>query len=281
MQSAQRKVLVRLKGGMGNQLFQYGFALHLANGDPRNVLCLLDYFHSDARHGGFALRDLLGPEVMTLDAAPAGQHWAYLNADPMADADFSALRNSSCDILVDGYFQHVANFSAVRGKLKSMFLGQFDQDHYAARLRGMFGQETGHSLVAIHLRRGDFLDPGVRQAHGIPEPQSMLGCLARVKAPEYSAVVFSDSSVEISLPCRSICLSGIEPRSLAADVDQLRLMACCNWIIASNSTFGYWAGILSDSVEQMFIPDPWMRSGSVRTQSLLAPQIESYGTHLL
>ncbi len=281
MQSVPRKVLVRLKGGMGNQLFQYGFALHLANGDPRNVLCLLDYFQRDARHGGFALRELLGPEVVTLEAPPAGQHWAYLNADPMADADLSALRNSSCDILVDGYFQHVANFSPVAGKLKSMFLGQFDQDHYAARLRGMFSPGTDQALVAIHLRRGDFLDPGVRQAHGIPEPQSMLGCLARLSARQYSAVVFSDSSVEISLPCQSICLSGDAPRSLTGDVEQLRLMACCNWIIASNSTFGYWAGILSNSVEQMFIPDPWMRSGSVRTQSLLAPQIEAYGTHLL
>jgi hypothetical protein len=109
----------------------------------------------------------------------------------------------------------------------------------------------------------------------------MLNCLTRVRAPEYSAVVFSDSSVEISLPCQSIYLSGNGARSLAGDVDQLRLMSCCNCIVASNSTFGYWAGILSNSVEQMFIPDPWMRSGSVRTQSLLAPQIEAYGTHLL
>jgi hypothetical protein len=281
MQAARRKVLVRLKGGMGNQLFQYGFALHLANGETGDVLCLLDYFQRDARHGGFALRDLLGPEVLTTDALPAGQNWAYLNADPMADADFSALRNSSCDMFVDGYFQHVANFGSVAGKLKSMFLGQFDQESYAARLRALFGEATDRQLVAIHLRRGDFLDPQVRLAHGIPEPQSMLGCLARINAREYAAAVFSDSSIEIRLPCPSICLSGNEPRSLAGDVDQLRLMSCCDWIIASNSTFGYWAGVLSNRVEQMFIPDPWMRSGSVRTQSLLAPQIEAYGTQLL
>ena len=281
MEPERRKVMVRLKGGMGNQLFQYGFALHLANGEPRDVLCLLDYFQRDARHGGFALRDLLGPEVMTTEALPAGQNWAYLNADPMADADFSALRNSSCDVFVDGYFQHVANFSPVAGRLKSMFLGQFDQQSYAARLRGLFGEAGARHLVAIHLRRGDFLDPQVRMAHGIPEPQSMLDCLGRITAAEYAAAVFSDSSVEISLPCPSILLSGNGPRSLAGDVDQLRLMSCCDCIIASNSTFGYWAGVLSNSVERMFIPDPWMRSGSVRTQSLLAPQIEAYGTHLL
>jgi hypothetical protein len=63
-----RKVLVRLKGGIGNQLFQYGFALQLANGEPRNVLCLLDYFKLDAKHGGFALPQLLGPEVMGVEA---------------------------------------------------------------------------------------------------------------------------------------------------------------------------------------------------------------------
>jgi hypothetical protein len=278
---AQRKVLVRLKGGIGNQLFQYGFALQLANGDPRNVLCLLDYFQLDAKHGGFALQHLLGPEVLSVDTAPIGHRWVYVNADPLADADLSILRDSTFDIFVDGYFQHVGNFLPVIDKLKSMFSGQFDQHHYAQKLRSLLSKGPGETVVAIHLRRGDYLNPDIRSAHGIPAQESMLSCLARIKAPDYSAVVFSDSDVAIDLPCHGIRLMGPQPRTLAGDIDELRLMSCCDSIIASNSTFSYWAGLLSQSVQQVFIPDPWMRSGSVSTQSLQAARVESYSTQLL
>jgi hypothetical protein len=280
MGSDQRQVLVRLKGGIGNQLFQYAFALQLANGSPQNVLCLLDYFRLDAKHGGFALQQLLGPEVLTVDAPPADRHWAYLNADLLADTDLSILRHGSFDIFLDGYFQHVGNFLPVLERLRAMFLAGFDQVEFAQQLRARRGGR-GESVVAIHLRRGDYLDPEVRKAHGIPAPEGMLGCLKSVRARDYSAVVFSDSSVAIDLPCPVVHLAGEEPRTLAGDVDQLRLMACCDWIIASNSTFSYWAGVLSNRVQQVFIPDPWMRSGSVRTQSLLTARVQSYDAQLL
>jgi hypothetical protein len=281
MELRQRKVLVRLKGGIGNQLFQYGFALHLANGNPHNVLCLLDYFRSDARHGGFALGQLLGAEVLTVDTAPSGHRWVSVNADLLADADLAILRSCAFDIFVDGYFQHVRNFLPVVEKLRSMFLAQFDQEFYETKIRSLVDRPAHAPVVAIHLRRGDFLDPQVRKAHGIPAAESILNCLARVSAPEYSAVIFSDSDVALDLPCPGIRLVGPQPRTLAGDIDELRLMSCCNWIIASNSTFSYWAGMLSNRVQRVFIPDPWMRSGSVRTESLLAARVESYATQLL
>jgi hypothetical protein len=277
----ERKVLVRLKGGIGNQLFQYGFALQLANGNPQNVICLLDYFRLDAKHGGFALQHLLGSEVLSADTPPAAQRWAYVNADSLADTDLSTLQSSAFDIFVDGYFQHVANFLPVVEKLRSMFSTQFDQELCAQQLRALLGKASDETVVAIHLRRGDYLNPQVRTAHGIPTSETMISCLSRITAPDYSAVVFSDSKVAIDLPCHAIHLAGEEPRSLAGDIDQLRLMSCCNWIIASNSTFSYWAAILSNRVQQVFIPDPWMRSGSVRTESLLTARVAPYSTQLL
>jgi hypothetical protein len=102
-----------------------------------------------------------------------------------------------------------------------------------------------------------------------------------MSSPEYSVIVFSDSEVAIDLPCHAVRLVGPQPRSLIGDIDELRLMSCCDRIIASNSTFSYWAAILSNRAQQVFIPDPWMRSGSVRTQSLLTARIESYPTQLL
>ncbi len=63
-------------------------------------------------------------------------------------------------------------------------------------------------MLAVHLRRGDFLDPAVRRVHGVPTPQSMADCVARLVPQPAVAVVFSDSPEDIDLPCPKINLSG-------------------------------------------------------------------------
>lgn len=281
MVESKRKVLVRLKGGIGNQLFQYAFALHMAKGNPQDVICLLDYFRGDPRHGGFALQRLLGPGLPVAESPPTGHNWAYVNADALAGSDLSFLRNCGIDLFLEGYFQHVWNFLPVIDTLRSMFWAQFDQALYERKLRSCLDLPTREMVLAIHLRRGDYLNPEVREVHGIPAPESMVACLTRIKAANYCAVVFSDSNAAIDLPCPAVLLSSGETRSLGGDVDELRLMSCCNWIVASNSTFSYWAGMLSHRVQRVFIPDPWMRSGGIRTESLLTARVEPYPTQLL
>lgn len=281
MDYAARKVLVRLKGGIGNQLFQYAFALHLAHGQTQNVVCLLDYFRSDPRHGGFALRQLLGADVIVAEAPPAGHRWAYVNGDALADADFSFLRNCPLDLFVDGYFQHAWNFMPVIDTLRAMYQAQFDRALYERKLASCLDLPTRETVVAVHLRRGDYLNPEVRQVHGIPTPDSIVGCLGRIPVANYCAVVFSDSRAEIELPCPAVLLSSGGTRSLSTDIDELRLMSCCDFIVASNSTFSYWAGMLSHRIQRLFLPDPWMRSAGVRTASLLTARVEAYPTQLL
>jgi len=275
-----RRVFVRLKGGIGNQLFQFAYALLLAGGRSENVHCVLEYFRRDARHGGFALAQLLGPEVRCVDSVPTGGRLLYVNADLLADEDLSSLAQTPFDMLVEGYFQNIGNVVPVLAAMQQMFRRQFDEAEFVARLRAQAGSAAREMLVAIHLRRGDFLDPAIRQVHGVPTVASMVGCLHRLEPQAFTAIVFSDSQEPIDLPCRMVNLSRLRDGSLAQDIDQFRLMSCCSAIIASNSTFSYWAGLLSDRVEQLLIPDPWMRSGSVRTAGLLKAGVQAYATEL-
>lgn len=279
--SSARAVFVRLKGGIGNQLFQYAYALSLAGGNPANVCCVLDFFRKDQRHGGFALIQLLGEQIQTQENPPADRRCVYVDADALADEDLSALRNTAFNLFIDGYFQNTRNFLPVLGQLESMYSSQFDQESYSRELRNLAGVTAGECLVAIHIRRRDFLDPKVRRWHGIPRPESIVACLDQVSSRRCTAVVFSDSKVSIELPCRRIDITRGENSLPANDIDHLRLMSCCNLLIASNSTYSYWAGLLSKHVEQIFIPDPWMRSGRVKTQSLLTDRIRAYPTELL
>ncbi len=272
--------MVRLKGGIGNQLFQFAYALLLAGGRTENVFCLLDYFRRDNRHGGFALRQLLGEEVRAVDAAVPGSRFVYVNADLLADEDVSSLAETRFDMLIDGYFQNVKNVLPVIDTMKRLFQAQFAGSDFLGRLRARVADIPHESLVAIHLRRGDFMDPAIRQVHGVPSVESMVGCLKQIELQPCVAMVFSDSKVSIDLPCHKIDFTEVRDGSLAQDIDQFRLMSCCDAIIASNSTFSYWAGLLSDRARQILIPDPWMRSGSVRTAALLKDGVRAYPTQL-
>jgi hypothetical protein len=278
---SERRVFVRLKGGIGNQLFQFAYALLLAGGRSENVFCDLEYFRRDARHGGFALGELLGDEVHGVDGMPPGNQFLYVNADLLAGEDLSSLAQTRVDLLIDGYFQHINHVVPVIDTMKQMFRRQFDQGEFLERLRAQAASAPRETLVALHFRRGDFLDPAIRQIHGVPTVESMVSCLNQLEPQPSATIVFSDSKLPIDLPCQMIDLSRSRDGSLAQDIDQFRLMSCCNAIIASNSTFSYWAGLLSDRVRQLLIPDPWMRSGSVTTQSLLKAGVSAYSTELI
>jgi len=184
------------------------------------------------------------------------------------------------DLYVDGYFQNSRHVRPVIDTLRGMFRRQFHENGMQELLRSRAGLSGSQLMLAIHLRRGDYLDPAVRRVHGLPATQSVLSCLEELKPKPGVALVFSDSQADIHLPCRTINLTG--PRSsLAQDIEQFRLMSCCDAIIASNSTFSYWAGLLSGSVRQLLIPSPWMHSDSVRTSALLTDGVRAYPTQLL
>lgn len=280
MVCSERQVFVRLKGGIGNQLFQFAYALLLAGGSATNVSCVLDHFRRDSKHGGFALGQLLGPEVRTVDAVAPDRRLVYINADRLADEDLSGLAETRFDLLVDGYFQNVRNVLPVLDIMKRLFRAQFDASHFVARLTAHVANIPHETLVAIHLRRGDYLEPGTRRVHGVPTLQSMVSCLKQMQPRPSAAFLFSNSGISVDLPCPKIDFTGRDG-SIAQDVDHFRLMSCCDAIIASNSTFSYWAGLLSHRVGEVLIPDPWMRSGSVRTAALLTGSIRAYPTELV
>ena len=47
--------IVMLNGGLGNQMFQYIFALYLAQNGARVVIDDAAFFGTDVAHGGFGL----------------------------------------------------------------------------------------------------------------------------------------------------------------------------------------------------------------------------------
>lgn len=130
-----KRVYVMLKGGLGNQLFQYSFAEYLGS---RGITVAGFYpaYANDAFKRRLLLEELFGGALATVGSLPAGTVLVQ-SEDPSRILEFIA--NSRHEhYLIEGYFQDVRIVSDCR---------------WVERLPVV---ETGPVKAAIHVRRSDY-----------------------------------------------------------------------------------------------------------------------------
>jgi hypothetical protein len=254
-------VIVQLRGGLGNQLFQYAFGLALAR--RRGTRLLLDTrFLED---GTRDRRDT--PRSFQLDAFMLDAH--FVDAADVAFLErpsrlfLNRVRNRLLEHQIDipgsvvltRYWQSLAPLVAVESRLRGEFRLRVEEpDDPAAREMLDHIRESG--AVGIHVRRGDFSG---HPLHGILTPEYFIRAVGimhdRLQHPSY--VIFSDDiawcRTAISWPVPVTCVT-----CAPAPVDAFRLLRACRHFILSNSTFGWWAAWLQDDRERTVLaPDRW------------------------
>jgi hypothetical protein len=125
--------------------------------------------------------------------------------------------------------------------------------NYSAKL-------SNESTVAIHIRRGDYLN--YSDSFGVLSDKYYLDAfevLARSVKIE-KALIFTDSpqmlsNLSKSFPCK---VEVVTAEDLSTS-ETLILMSRCKGIITSNSTFSFWSAMLSKH-ENVVIPSPWFKS---------------------
>jgi hypothetical protein len=116
------------------------------------------------------------------------------------------------------------------------------------------------STVAIHIRRGDYLN--YSDSFGVLSDKYYLDAyevLARSVDIE-KAFIFTDSpqmlsNLSNSFPCK---VEVVTAEDLSTS-ETLILMSRCKGIITSNSTFSFWSAMLSNHTN-IVIPSPWFKS---------------------
>lgn len=279
----ERLIIVRLRGGLGNQMFQYacGRAVSARTG---GLLTLDLHGLLDRRpRAGFTCRDfelhpfriridLASPrEVSWLGPTLGERLWARLRRQPVRSrrvlrerlpgAFRSAVLTTPGPVLLDGYWQDARYFEDIAGVLREEFrLWQSPVGDAAELEREMLAGTS----VCVHVRRGDFLNfpeavlpvEYFRRAHG----------LIRQLVPEASFWVYSDDVAW----CRE-ALGFLAPRRIVGEdafggspALHQYLMSCCHHFVVSNSTFSWWAAWLgAHPGKRVIAPARWFRSGDV------------------
>ncbi|NLV29796.1 MAG: alpha-1,2-fucosyltransferase [Acidobacteria bacterium] len=267
-------ILVRLRGGLGNQLFQYALGRHLsiihdrpllldtseyraAGPDPRKgirVYCL-QHFNIRAGIAGpdetAPFRRYYRPDLLSRVLRRAGGlgfvygHTYVYRSFRQAHVHYPRVleRRPRGVYYLDGYWQLERYFAASESILREeLVLGEAPDDYNRRMLERIDAAES----VCVHIRHGDNAY-GYSPQHGVLPPDyyaRAIDDLARA-VPDPRFFVFSDDPEWARENVRpGGDTTYVDGNGDERNYEDLRLMGRCRHHITANSTFSWWGAWL-------------------------------------
>ncbi|MFC8302324.1 alpha-1,2-fucosyltransferase [Specibacter sp. NPDC057265] len=291
----QTTTILSVQGGLGNQLFEWGFAHALAARGARVVIdtvrcrgnrplelgALLDGYPRLSRPLGLAA--VLAQKRGLLAGNWAGSGSMRLVQEPgfSFDQGFTdgLLRPEGATNYVLGYFQSPKYFAGqeqeVRTKVSGHLHGMLTQQgkSFAAALAA-----DPHS-AAVHVRRGDYLSNPVAAAHhGSLQGSYYQSALSTLRdLGKHNVLWFSDDTdwvaAELARPGDTVATPALTAELTTGAGGEIALMAACSSRVIANSSFSWWAGWLggdSTAGSPVIAPAQWF-SGSPDPAADLVP----------
>lgn len=239
-------VIIKLQGGLGNQLFQWAFATALEKFYNTEVRFALDTYTNDQPfHNRPKLHELLPMQdkYITVYKKP---FWNYFKRRALLDLGILY----PGDTVLQGYFDDphfwIYMKHEIQDTLRTAILDRGKPD-FAIR-----------NAVAVHVRRGDFVDNPHHQVCDLDYYWNAIEQLnKRVKDPTF--LFFSDDP----LYCHDR-FNYLENRVFVDtknDIADLAQMICCDHFIISNSSFSWWGQFLSCNPNKIVIFPPRWNNG--------------------
>ena len=258
-------IVVRISGGLGNQMFQYAFARSLQS-RGKHVCMHWHPHHSKSSHNGFELDRVF--QVQCSDTIPLvsqsllsrWQAWwlrKTARTREVNELQFQAHFLETQTGYLDGYWQTEQYFESIRDKICADF--EFKPLTGPKNLE-LQQQLTQSEACSIHIRRGDYV--GHPELGGICDKAYYNNALKEIDArhPQCPLVVFSDD-IEYSkdlLQGRTRVQFCDWNRGSDSWMDMALMCNCTHHIIA-NSSFSWWGAWLSNKKGTVVAPKKWSR----------------------
>ena len=266
-------IRIPLLGRTGNNLFQYAIGRVLA--EKHQVPLVLDasWFNREgwAEVSHFLKLPLKAKVVRRCSLGAralrkiTGRHyWEYSGVpvlrEPGGDQRFDpAFLEAPADCMLFGYFQSPLYFaeiaSALREELNSLLAG-VAQD---AQMRAML---TDPDSVAVHVRRGDFLNNPVFQVCDLRYYLTSMAEM-RSRVPGARFFIFSDDPgwCRSELTGSDVHVVGTETVA-KSPLHDLQLMSTASHHIIANSSYSWWAAWLGEKPgQEVIMPERWFTTG--------------------
>ena len=279
-------LIVNLAGGLGNQMFQYGMGLSLANRTGIPVLysstfsqyssspttiesvfnldiewCGLNDIQSCIgllRSSAFARR-LLGKASRITKR----QFGSKFKAEIFEGYEEITIPDFTTNYYLHGYWQSELYFDTDFSELKDKFT--FREKRFVHEISPDISEND--TKIGIHLRRGDYItNTRASKKLGTPANQYYVDAIMRLRGKfmKSKIIVFSDDidwAKDFLFPLFDEIYFSDLPGSTASS--DMQMLSQCDHFVLSNSTFGWWSAYLATNPDKIVItPENWFIDGS-------------------
>ena len=259
-----RAIVVRMAGGIGNQLFQYAAARAASLRLGTDLLLDIRGLQSDRLRSYYLSEFKISGRIISDEIEVDADLRRYEERSYHYDEAFESIGPGT---LLIGYFQSERYFSDYGGRIRADIEPSAPPsagfDVWAAAIR------SSALPVSVHVRRGDFVsNPQTAEFHGICSGKyyrralDVIGGLVSA-APDY--FVFSDDRSEARE------LFGFRPDITLVETDlgrpweDLILMSLCRHHVMANSSFSWWGAWRDRSVDKIVVaPRYWVAPRTLR-----------------
>ena len=258
-------IVIRITGGLGNQMFQYSLYKVLKK-KGKEVKADLSTFYQSKIHNGYELNKVFGIDV---DIANYEDIYKYI--DPKMDA--VSRRNSyfyeendyflyhswifdTDNIFLDGYWQSEKYFKDIREEIIEDFTSNIKLDN---KNIDMLQKIIDCNSVSLHIRRGDYINHPL--LGGITTVEYYNNAINEIKKrvdnPRF--IVFSNDTDWVK---ENLFIEDSEIVDWNTGEDSFKdmiLMSKCKHNIIANSTFSWWGAWLNENEDKLVIaPNKWL-----------------------
>lgn len=280
--------IVNITGGLGNQMFQYAFALSLKKAFP-DELVVIDISHYRSiffkrfkginLHNGFEI-DKVFPEA-NLPIARFKQiaKVSYYIPNyvlsrlgrillPRRKTEFIPPYGKNYSYVpeayqpgnryYEGYWQCIKYFEPIKQQIQKVFTHP-KPDAYNKEL---IDRICACSSVGIHVRRGDYLsEPEFRNICGVSYYKKGIEMILSDEKP-HEFYIFSNDiqwcKENIAPLVGSNVIHYVTGNKGENSCWDMFLMTYCKDLIIANSSFSWWGAFLNQSVNRVIAPYPWL-----------------------
>jgi len=250
-------IVVKIHGGLGNQLSEYAYGLALAKRNNTRLWCDLSMYKS-----GHDSRPLELRKIFNVKHSVVINSLKYLRHVKENMFQFNpALKTLGNFRYVSGYFQSYLYYTEVKDELRFTDSVHFD---YIRELAKATGADT-----CIHLRRGDYLES---LRHYVLPDSYYLKAVEKLGAKKI--IIFSDDPEYAKRFRDAHWLNGQRVYEVWQGIDPIHDLAAMSFfknIVMANSTFSFWAAYLSSA--KVICPKKYF-SGDISMLDFYLPEWE-------
>ena len=274
--------IVRIIGGLGNQLFQYAMLVGLKKHSGDEVKIDLSAMQGYALHNGFELKDIfnISAQIATKEEVKSlgryyinYRHWQICHhlfpkwRKEFVERKFTKFYNevlteASKNRIYDGYWQCYKYFEDARNEILKEYTYRNNFDAKNAMLADKMLADK--NSVSIHIRRGDYLKSKIYK--GICELEYYDRAIKVMKShlgANPNVYIFSNDQTwcreNISQLLSGANVTFVDWNTGRESYNDMRLMHYCRMNIIAASSFSWWGAYLNQREDQIVVaPKVWI-----------------------